>query len=456
MDELVLFGCWRSSSSHRLQIGLRLKKLPFRYVAVNLDQGEQHSTWYRGIHPGGELPALQVNGEVWLQSLSILEALEERYPDQGLPLLPADSQQRRRCRELCEAINSSLQPLLLPGRLRQPILEAAGDQREAIATALQAGVRRFQSAALTQLNHSLATSPGPFCLGEQPSLADVLLVPQLEAAMRLGIDLNPFRRLSDLHSSCLRLEAFAAAAPERMTDALELGSSPSAPARQGLLAHKDPEPALADYLSRVANAPIPGLDICRLKTLEEFGVVASKMTALDGCLLLRWLCQSRQPQRVLEIGVFTGSSSLAILDGLGPEAQLVALDCESRFTSLAEACWQQVGRRTQVDLKIGDACTLLAELQPGFDLIYVDADNRQYISYLELALPLLSPGGLLVFDNVLWRGRVVAPGDDSSAVALDQLNRKLQSDPELHCTVLTMSDGLALVERAQSEDSAPK
>jgi maleylacetoacetate isomerase len=456
MDELVLYGCWRSSASHRLQIGLRLKQLPFRYVPVNLDQGEQHSAWYRAIHPGGELPALQVNGDVWLQSLSILEELEQRYGERGLALLPADPLQRRRCRQLCEAINSSLQPLLLPARLRQPILEAAAEQRGAVEAALQTGVRRFQLEALEQLNRSLEDSPGPFCLGEQPSLADVLVVPQLEAAMRLGLDLNPFRRLSDLHSTCLRLEAFAGAAPEQQSDAPRPEANTPAPQRQGLLAHKDPAPALADYLSRVANEPIPGLEGCRRQTLAQFGVVASKMTALDGCLLLRWLCRTRQPQRVLEIGVFTGSSSLAILDGLAPEAELVALDCEPRFTALAEACWRQVGRRAQVDLRIGDASALLPQLQPGFELIYVDADNRQYLRYLELALPLLSPSGLLVFDNVLWRGRVVEPGDDSSAVALDQLNRRLQADPALSCTVLSLSDGLALVERAQPLGSAAR
>lgn len=458
MDDLVLYGCWRSSTSHRLQIGLRLKQLPFHYRPVNLDQGEQQSDWYQAINPNGEVPALGVNGAIWLESLSILEALEERYGPQGVPLLPSDADARRRCRELCEAINSSMQPLLLPGRLRRPILDAAGAElNDAVAAALQTGVQGFQRQALGRLNRRLEGTPGPYCLGAQLSLADVLVVPQLEAAMRLGIDLNPYRRLSDLHSACLRLEAFAAAAPERQADAPEAcAAAEPTRQRQQLLAHKDPEPELAAYLCQVANAPIPGLEPCRRQTLEHFGVVASKMTALDGCLLLRWLCRSRQVRRVLEIGVFTGSSSLAILDGLAADAELIAIDCEPRFTALAEACWQQVGRRAQVDLLLGDARELLPQLQPGFDLIYVDADNQQYLSYLALALPLLSPGGLLVFDNVLWRGRVVQPQHDSSAIALDQLNRLLQAEPSLHCTVLSLSDGMALVERAQPQAMAAR
>jgi predicted O-methyltransferase YrrM len=186
----------------------------------------------------------------------------------------------------------------------------------------------------------------------------------------------------------------------------------------------------------VANTPLPGLEDCRRQTLDHFGVVASKMTALDGCLLLRWLCQSRQPRRVLEIGVFTGSSSLAILDGLAAESELIAIDCEPRFTTLAEACWQRVGRRGQVHLQLGDA--------------------RAVLPHLELTLPLLSPGGLLVFDNVLWRGRVTQPADDDSAIALDQLNRRLQADPNLRSTVLSLSDGIALVERLQPGGSAAR
>lgn len=461
MASLLLYGCWRSSASHRLQIGLRLKQLPFRYQPVNLDRREQHSRWYRDLNPRCELPTLVVDGEPWVQSLAILEALEESFPDSGLSLLPGDRRQRRLCRELAEQVNSSLQPLLLPARLRQPTLAAAVEQQApAVQAALQKGVIACQIAALQALHDWLAPLPGPFCLGEQPTMADVLVVPHLEAAMRLGIDLNPYRRLSDLHSHCLRLEAFQAAAPERQCDAPGQATAPAAAEgvamateRQTLLAHKDPIPALAAYLSQTANIPIPGLESCRRRTLQAFPVVASKMTALDGCLLLRWLCHSRRVRRVLEVGVFTGSSSLALLDGLPAEGSLVALDVEPRFTALAEACWQEVGRRHQVQLLHGDARALMAELQPGFDLIYLDADNNHYSTYLELALPLLAPGGLLVFDNVLWRGRVVEPGRDPSALALDHFNRLVRQRPDLAVTVLSLSDGLALVEPVEQTAS---
>ena len=141
MSERTLYGCWRSSASHRLQIGLRLKQLPFTYKPVSLEAGEQHGPWYRAINPHGEVPTLVVDGTAWTQSLAILESLDEQHPDQGIALLPRDADQRRQCRAIAEHINSSLQPLLLPARLRQPLLQAAeSDVEPALRDAIAQGV----------------------------------------------------------------------------------------------------------------------------------------------------------------------------------------------------------------------------------------------------------------------------------------------------------------------------
>ena len=134
MPYLKLYGCWRSSASQRLQIGLRLKALPFTYIPVSLDRGEQHSDWYRSINPRAELPTLMVDGEPWVQTLAILETLEETFPEQGHSLLPVTHRERRICRAIAEQINSSLQPLLLPARLRKPIIEAGGQAAAQIQT----------------------------------------------------------------------------------------------------------------------------------------------------------------------------------------------------------------------------------------------------------------------------------------------------------------------------------
>ena len=220
MPSLELYGCWRSSASQRLQIGLRLKELPFSYTPVSLDRGEQHSDWYRSINPRSELPTLMVDGEPWVQTLAILETLEETFPEQGQSLLPTTHRERRICRAIAEQINSSLQPLLLPARLRKPIIEAGGQAvAQTLEPALKAGIRQHQLHALSDLNSWLSSFPGPFCLGPTPTMADVCVVPQIDAARRLGLDLSPLERLVALHRHCLSLEPFANASPDRQPDA---------------------------------------------------------------------------------------------------------------------------------------------------------------------------------------------------------------------------------------------
>ncbi|AII49686.1 maleylacetoacetate isomerase [Synechococcus sp. KORDI-52] len=220
MPSLELYGCWRSSASQRLQIGLRLKKLPFSYTPVSLDRGEQHRDWYRAINPRAELPTLVVDGEPWVQTLAILETLEETFPEQGHSLLPTTHRERRICRAIAEQINSSMQPLLLPARLRKPIIEAGGQTAATpLEPALQAGIRQHQLHALNDLNTWLASFSGPFCLDSSPTMADACVVPQLDAVMRLGLDLSPFERLVALHRHCQSLEAFAMAAPDQQPDA---------------------------------------------------------------------------------------------------------------------------------------------------------------------------------------------------------------------------------------------
>ena len=220
MPSLELYGCWRSSASQRLQIGLRLKELPFTYIPVALDRGEQHSDWYRAVNPRAELPTLMVDGEPWVQTLAILETLEEIFPEQGYSLLPNTHRERRICRAIAEQINSSLQPLLLPARLRRPIIEAGAQTAVTqLEPALQTGIRQHQRHALNDLNSWLASIPGPFCLGSSPTLADACVIPQLDAAIRLGLDLSPLERLDALHRHCSNLEPFANASPDQQPDA---------------------------------------------------------------------------------------------------------------------------------------------------------------------------------------------------------------------------------------------
>ena len=442
---ITLYGCWRSSCSHRLQIALRLKQLPFGYRPVDLDRQEQREPWFLQLNPLGQVPVLQVDNEIWADSLVALETLEERFSDRGARLLPIDPAARLQVRRVVNAIGTGLQPWLLPLQIRERI-----DLPDAAIKTLRLS---HQSAALQTLQQLISPAAGLYCVGDQPTLADVVLVAHLEGLLRLGLDLEPVPLLRQIHSRCLRLAAFAAAQPDRQQDAAAAGAAPPKPSTPAaaidqILHYKEPDGALHRYLSATANAPIPGLDLVRQRTAAAFGEVASKVSALEVCLLLRWLAASRNCRRVLEIGVFTGSSSLALLDGLGAKGTLTAIDIDAATTRVAQQAWQELGLQARVRLLLGDALELLPTLEPGFELIYVDGANWEYEAYLDAALPLLAPGGLLVFDNVLWRGLVIDPDPaDASATGLARFNAVLRQRQDLESCVLNLGDGLALVSR---------
>ena len=114
----VLYGNWRSSSSHRVHIGLRLKGIPFRYVPVDLGAREQEGDAFRAVHPGAQVPVLVVGGEVLTQSTAILEALDELFPNAGPRLMPEGALARARVREIVQLVNSGMQPFQLPGTVQ--------------------------------------------------------------------------------------------------------------------------------------------------------------------------------------------------------------------------------------------------------------------------------------------------------------------------------------------------
>jgi maleylpyruvate isomerase len=211
---LRLFSYWRSSSSWRVRIGLGLKGLAYEYRAVNLLSGEQDRPTHRARSPFGHVPALEIEEEgrslVLVESMAILQYLDERFPDP--PLLPSDLEGRARVRALAEHVNSAIQPL--QNRVVGRFLEAKqpGLEREFS--------RRFNESGLAALEAALQDGKaGRFCHGDAPGLADCYLVPQLYSARRFGTDLVPYPTLLRIEEECSVLPAFQAAHPSRQPDA---------------------------------------------------------------------------------------------------------------------------------------------------------------------------------------------------------------------------------------------
>jgi maleylpyruvate isomerase len=207
---MILHDFFRSGASYRVRIALNLKGLTYQQVAYPLRLGAQRAPAYLALNPQGLVPSLDIDGEVFTQSLAICEYLDELYPEP--PLLPSDPAEKARVRAFAYAIACDIHPVQNLKILQR--LQALGhDQAVANTWAKQTIDEGLDACA--KLIEGL---PGPFCFGDSPTLADICLVPMLVNARRFGVDLR-WPRLLEAEAACLATPAFQAAQPERQPDA---------------------------------------------------------------------------------------------------------------------------------------------------------------------------------------------------------------------------------------------
>jgi len=212
---MKLYDYFRSSAAYRVRIALNLKRLAPERAFVHLRRGAQRFDDYLALNPQGLVPSLVTDsGDVLTQSLAIIEWLDETYP--SAPLLPSDAAGRARVRSLALAIACDIHPLnnLRVLNYLTGTLGATGEQRNG-------WYRYWCDVGLEALETRLAreAATGAFCHGEQPTLADICLVPQLANARRVSLDLAPYPTLLRIEAVCMALPAFADAAPMRQPDA---------------------------------------------------------------------------------------------------------------------------------------------------------------------------------------------------------------------------------------------
>ena len=158
-------------------------------------------------------------------------------------------------------------------------------------------------------------------------------------------------------------------------------------------------------------------------------------------------------RRTIEIGVFTGFSTLVTAEALPEDGRIVACDVSEEWTSIARRYWQEAGVAHKIDLRIAPALhtldALLAAGESGcFDFAFIDADKENQSAYYEHCLQLLRPGGLLMLDNALWHARVADPADQSAGtLAIRALNRTMADDPRVEACLVACGDGLHLARK---------
>ena len=214
MPDMKLYNFFRSGTSHRLRIALRLKGLDVEVVPVDLRTGQHLGDDYKALNPQGLVPALVHEGRVLIQSPAIIEWLEERHPTPAL--LPAHPEDRARVRALAAIVGCDIHPVN-----NRRILEALRQDFGADEAALNRWCATWITAGFDAIEALIATDArrGDFCFGRAPTLADVYLVPQVESARRFKVDMTRWPRIQAIDAACGRLEAFRLATPALQPDA---------------------------------------------------------------------------------------------------------------------------------------------------------------------------------------------------------------------------------------------
>lgn len=211
---------------------------------------------------------------------------------------------------------------------------------------------------------------------------------------------------------------------------------------------------LDDVLGAYVHAHTAEPDLVVAELVErtaELGDVAGMQIGQDQATFLTAICAFAQVHTAVEVGTFTGRSSLAIASGLPPDGRLLCCDVSEEWTSIARGAWRDAGIEDRVELRIAPAIETLRTLpsEATIDLAFVDADKPGYPDYYEELVPRLRPGGLLLADNTLWHGHIVdepAEGDRALA-ALRRYNDRAATDPRVRTTILTIGDGVTLSQR---------
>ena len=153
-----------------------------------------------------------------------------------------------------------------------------------------------------------------------------------------------------------------------------------------------------------------------------------------------------KPFNVLEIGTYTGYSTLCIAKGLNPEGMIHTIDKNEELLQIQNKYFEKSGLRNQIKQYTGDALAIIPKLKFDFDMVFLDADKENYVKYLELISPILKPGGVLLTDNVLWHGKILESSENQDRVTrlIDNFNKKILEDRSLKTVMLPIRDGISL------------
>ena len=207
-----------------------------------------------------------------------------------------------------------------------------------------------------------------------------------------------------------------------------------------------------DEIERYAEAhTTPPSELLR-RLAEETRATLRSPQMLTGTVegrLLELLVFAGRARRVLEIGTYSGYSSISMAAGLPPGGRIDTCEVDERHAAVARRYIEEAGYADRITVHVGPALETLARLEGPYDFVFIDADKENYVNYYETVLPQLDERGLIAADNTLWSGRVVDGADDSEGTrAIVAFNEHVRADPRVVSVMLTVRDGVTLIRRA--------
>lgn len=201
-----------------------------------------------------------------------------------------------------------------------------------------------------------------------------------------------------------------------------------------ILNHIDEEDAVLSELDRETNLKVLG---ARMISGHLQGQVLSMLSKMI------------QPKTILELGTFTGYSAICLAKGLQRDGKLITIEIDDELELLAKKYFEKAGIADRVEQQIGSAQEIIPQLNESFDLVFLDADKREYIAYYELLIDKMNSGAYIIADNTLWSGKVLdAPkADDLQTLGIQEFNKRIKNDDRVEKIILPLRDGMTVIRK---------
>lgn len=189
-------------------------------------------------------------------------------------------------------------------------------------------------------------------------------------------------------------------------------------------------------------------ELNRITTLQ-----VSKPQMLSGRVqgeFLRMLSIMQRPQKILEVGTYTGYATLCLAEGLQPDGMIHTIDKNEDLSPYVHHYWEKAGLNPWIHWHVGDAREIIPELDDAFDLVFIDADKVSYTTYYEQAMEKIPKDGIIIADNVLYGGQVIADNPSQSGKAMQAFNDHVTADDRVENTILSIRDGLMMIRKVRN------